>query len=237
MTKARPVTLDVKPERFSTVVRSALAQLAERRPVFHSEADMQHELAVELSRMDSELKIRLERPVRLPGYRVMNVDLLLHTDHASFALELKYPTAKLEAQLGTEEFLLKPQAAQDIRRYEILSDISRLEALCAAGIVCGGMSVTITNDRTLWSESRRTDTVDHLFRLHHGRRVEGSLTWATTASSGTTRGREAGINLRGTYDINWVDYSKIDGASRNAEFRMLIAEVRSFDPVGETEPD
>lgn len=229
--------MDLNVQLFSTVMQSALSQLAERRPIFHSEADMQHELAVELSRMDPDLKIRLERPVRLPDHRVMNVDILLQRRDASFALELKYPTAKLEVRLGTEDFLLRAQAAQDIRRYEILKDIARIETLCAAGVVRAGMSVTITNDRTLWTESRRTNTVDHLFRLHHGRRVQGSLAWATHAGPGTTRGRESKIELAGTYDINWIEYSRIENVARNTEFRMLIAEVHSQEPVGQAEKD
>src|SRR5699024_4864158 len=99
-------------------------------------------------------------------------------DGLQYAVELKYITAKLELTLGDEEFLLKAQSAQDLRRYDILRDILRVESLVEAGVVAAGMSVTITNDRTLWRESLREGTVDAAFRLHHGRMVTGHLAWA-----------------------------------------------------------
>ncbi|MHA3723627.1 hypothetical protein ACXR2T_07095 [Leucobacter sp. HY1910] len=186
---------------------------------------MQHELAVEISRLDPFLEVRLERPVRIAGARPINLDMMLLRDGYRFAVELKYITAKLEETINGEEFLLRAQAAQDLRRYDILKDIGRIEMLCAHNIVESGMSVTITNDRTLWIESTRTGTVDELFRLHHGRTVTGELGWRDHASPGTIRGREATLTLSGAYLLNWLQYSAVD-APRNGDFRMLIAEVK-----------
>ena len=42
---------------------AALTALAERRPVFHSEADFQHELAWLVRERYSDVGVRLERPV------------------------------------------------------------------------------------------------------------------------------------------------------------------------------
>lgn len=206
------------------LVRAGLFELARRRPIFHSEADFQHELATQLTRSDSSVEIRLERPVRPPGPRVINLDMLLRRNGQQYAVELKYITAKLEYTLGDEEFLLKAQSAQDLRRYDILKDILRVESLVETGVVGAGMSVTITNDRTLWRESLREGTVDEAFRLHHGRTVTGDLAWAGHAAAGTIRGRESALSLAGSYLLDWEDYSQLDEA-RNGEFRMLIVEV------------
>lgn len=209
---------------FAGLIREALGALSARRPVFHSEADLQHELAVQITRIDPSVEIRLERPVRLPGVRPMNLDVMLRRGSEQYALELKYVTAKLEVTVGGEEFLLKSQSAQDLRRYDILKDIARIEQLVEAGVVPGGMSVTITNDRSLWQEASRIATVDEAFRLHHGRTITGSLRWAGHAAAGTIRGREAALDIAGSYTLDWVEYAKIK-APRNGDFRMLIAEV------------
>lgn len=209
---------------FASLIREALSVLSARRPLFHSEADLQHELALQIVRLDPDVEVRLERPIRLPGARPINLDVMLQRGEQQYALELKYVTAKLDVTVGSEEFLLKSQAAQDLRRYDILKDITRVEQLVEAGIVLGGMSVTITNDRSLWQETRRMETVDQAFRLHHGRTVTGNLNWAETAAAGTVRGREATLNLTGSYTLDWVEYSEIP-APRNGEFRMLIVEI------------
>ncbi|WP_111721375.1 hypothetical protein [Homoserinimonas sp. OAct 916] len=209
---------------FGTLIRTALAELAARRPVFHSEADFQHELAVQIARLDRGVELRLERPVRVPGARPINLDILLRRGGVQYALELKYITARLEVSVGGEEFMLRSQSAQDLRRYDILKDVMRIETLIEAGVVAGGMSITISNDRGMWSETRKIGPIDAAFRLHHGRTLTGSLTWGSHAAPGTVRGREAALVLGGTYALEWSVYSQVN-APRNGDFRMLIAEV------------
>lgn len=209
---------------FGALIRTALAELVARRQVFHSEADFQHELAVQIARLDRGVDLRLERPVRVPGARPINLDILLRRGGVQYALELKYITARLEVSVGDEEFMLRSQSAQDLRRYDILKDVMRVETLIKAGVVAGGMSVTITNDRGMWSETRKIGPIDEAFRLHHGRTVTGNLAWGAHAAAGTVRGRESVLVLGGSYTLEWAAYSRVD-AQRNGEFRMLIAEV------------
>ena len=52
----------------------------------------------------------------------------------------------------------------------------------------------------------------------------GDLNWATHASKGSRKGREAGIQLKGEYACVWQPYSTIAGHP-NGEFRYLLAEV------------
>lgn len=209
---------------FAELIREALGALAARRPIFQSEADLQHELAIQIARVDPDVSLRLERPVRLPDTKPINLDVMLRRGDQQYALELKYVTAQLAVEVGGEEFLLKSQSAQDLRRYDILKDIARIEQLIAAGVVSGGMSVTITNDRSLWQTASRAATNDEAFRLHNGRVVTGSLGWADHAAPGTIRGREKALEITGAYSLEWAEYSQID-APRNGDFRMLIAEV------------
>jgi hypothetical protein len=209
----------------TSLVLDALSELPKRRPIFHSESDFQHELAMEISRLYPTIEIRLERPIRMPDGRSINLDLLLHLGDNTLAVELKYVTARLDAVVRGEEFSLKAQSAQDIRRYEIIKDISRIEVLCSQGIVNSGISITLTNDRSLWSEARRPDTVDAMFRLHHGRVLGGNLVWAAEASAGTVRGREHELRLSGEYFVDWKYFSTVETPTRSSEFRILTVEI------------
>lgn len=48
------------------------------------------------------------------------------------ALELKYLCQRIEHEIDGETFALKPQGAQDIRRYDVLKDVGRMEQFLAA---------------------------------------------------------------------------------------------------------
>ena len=54
-----------------------MRELAQRRPIFHSEADFQHALAWEIHALHTDCQIRLERPVKGidPSRRRPRVDL------------------------------------------------------------------------------------------------------------------------------------------------------------------
>ena len=68
-----------------------LATLANKRPVFHSEADFQHALAWELQLLDPNVNIRLEyRPQWLDRRNYM--DIWVIDEDTAKAIELKYKT-------------------------------------------------------------------------------------------------------------------------------------------------
>ena len=93
-----------------------------------------------------------------------------------------------------ETFALCNQAAQDVRRYDFLKDVQRLERVVSLpDLAIVGFAVCLTNDSAYWKVPMRQDTVDAAFRLHEGRTTEGELRWSGPAGAGTTRGREAPI--------------------------------------------
>jgi hypothetical protein len=186
---------------------AVLEALARTRPVFHSEADFQHHLAWTVRELDPLIDVRLEtRP--LPGVR-QQLDVRLHYRESDerVALELKYPTRSISVVVGGEAFALHDHAAQDIARYDICKDVSRVENFVATGTVDRGFVLVITNDQGFWNESSRT-TVDAAFRLHEGRQLAGSLAWAG-AAAGTMTGRSSVIELLGTYRLAWRDFSHV----------------------------
>ncbi len=213
-------------------VEAALEQLAHRRPVFHSEADFQHALAWQLQLDHPSARIRLEtRP--LVGKSVF-LDLLLELDGVRTAIELKYLVRSLTTEIDGERFELRAQSAHDVRRYDVVKDIARLEAVVAAGAADEGVMIALTNDSAYWTAGRE-GTVDAAFRLHEGITLRGTVGWAAHAGDGTTAKRTEPLALVGSYPLRWRSYS--DTGDRAGEFRCLLVPVFDGSPLkAVTEP-
>lgn len=204
------------------LVPDVLERLAQVRPVFHSEADMQHAFAWTLREGRPQLDIRLEVPVEVEGRRIY-VDLMVRDQDRWTAFEFKYLTAALDVERSGERFELRDQAAQDIQRYDVIKDIRRLEML-ASQHGFDGHAVVLTNDPSYWAPPTRPTTIDKDFRLTQDRVVEGELAWAPHAGAGTTKSRDRALRLTGKYPINWHPYSLIS-EQRRGEFRSLHTHV------------
>lgn len=201
-------------------VEAALESLALRRPVFHSEADFQHALAWQLQLDHPDARIRLEtRP--LAGKSVF-LDLLLELDGVRTAIELKYLVRSLTIEIDGELFELRAQSAHDVRRYDVVKDVVRLEAILAAGAADEGVMIALTNDPAYWTPGR-DGTVDAAFRLHEGITLSGTVGWAMHAGEGTTAKRTEALALCGAYALRWRNYS--DTGDRAGRFRALVVPV------------
>ena len=198
-----------------------LTELAARRPIFHSEADLQHELARHLREVHAHLQVRLEYPLARPSNAA--IDILIRNAGQELALELKYLCQRIDQEVDGEPFALKPQGAQDIRRYDVLKDVGRMEQFLTARSTASAAVLVLSNDPSYWSGPKGENTCDAAFALREGRTVTGQLDWADHAGPGTKRGREATIVLKGAYAMNWRAYSRIDG--RFGEFRFLYIPV------------
>ncbi len=198
-----------------------MSNLARRRRVFHSEADFQHAFAWEFHSTNGGGDVRLEyRP--LPAERVY-LDLWFPTIRV--AVELKYFTRTLDIKDKCERFTLLDQSAQDVRRYDYLKDIARLERITKQrSAVRTGFAILLTNDRTYWQRPSRPNTVDAAFRLHDGRQTTKKMEWSSQAAAGTTKGKEEPILLHGNYKLEWRDYVDV-GTARNGQFRFLAVRI------------
>lgn len=202
-----------------------LALLSQRRPVFHSEADFQHALAWLIHEQEPDAHIRLEyRP--LP-HEPLYLDLWVQHDASTSALaiELKYPTRRLDVYCAGEHFSLRNQAAPDTRRYDFIKDIARLERVVAAAPDVTGYAILLTNDSAYWAKSLRANTIDVAFRLHEGACLAGALKWAPQTGPGTMVGREQPLVLQGSYPISWRDYSTVGDNRTAGRFRLVIVRV------------
>jgi hypothetical protein len=201
---------------------ATMRELAALRPVFHSEADFQHALAMQISGAHPGVKIRLEsRPVS--AERVY-LDLWVEHEGHAFAIELKYKTRKVSVEWGGERFDLASHGAQDLGAYDVLKDVQRIELLRGHRPEVEGSVIFLTNDATYWNPISSDGTVGAAFRLGDGRVLTGELAWAVHAGPGTTKNREAPIVLHGTYQPRWHDYSHL-GSAPGLSLRYTIIPV------------
>jgi hypothetical protein len=197
-----------------------MERLAGRRPVFHSEADFQHELAWELRQLRPLAPIRLERPLA-NGQRGA-IDVVIAVEGRQHALELKYLSRRFEDVISGEHFALKQHSAHDIRRYDVCKDIHRMEEFSRESGWSSAVLV-LTNDPAFWNNSDREGSCDVAFRIGDGRALGGTLEWAPHTSPGTQRRRERPIPLTGRYSLCWRDFSNVGG--RAGKFRYLQIDV------------
>lgn len=211
-----------------------LTVLSKERPVFHSEADFQHALAWAIHEKCPNLNIRLEKRVELNS-KNKYLDIFAFNDKKTVAIEVKYKTTKyktenLEIEINNEKFNLKNQLARDLGRYDFIKDISRLEEALEKDFCDVGFAIFLTNDENYWKTSKNDETAaDKDFRIPEGKTINGKLCWKEGTSKGTMRGREEPITLNGKYDLEWKNYSNLEG--KNGQFRYLLIEVKDGNGV------
>jgi len=210
-------------------IATSLSALAIERPVFHSEADFQHALAWHIHTIMPEARVRPEYRPRMR--ETLYLDILARTVDGDITLELKYPTRKLECEIAGEGFALKDQSAQDLRRYDFIKDVARLERIVDAFPGMRGYALLLTNDSSYWGQSFSSAAIDAAFRIHEGANLAGTLAWASHAGTGTMTSREQPLTLRGTYPVEWRDYSVISGGKSYNRFRYLLVPVESHTSI------
>ena len=219
-------------------IRDLMCELGkpDRRPIFHSEADFQHELAW-LIREKSETQPRLEYPIgyEKKGKRNTRIYLDIWLPEERIAIELKYRTQKMgkeevEFKWNDDTFRMKNQGAADIGRYEFLVDVQRLEQWDKSEI---GYAVLLTNDPIYWKSPTKDDNVDRDFQLHPGQgEIKGPLAWADGSKTG--EGKED-LCLAGPYqveeqgDTKWTpyyDFTSEKNVEKNGLFQYLAFKVK-----------
>ena len=148
-----------------------LADLATRRPIFHSEADFQHALAWEIHQHIPEASIRLELPLpsgqsadsAFPDDSRPRLDICAVWEDTILAIELKYKTRNFSVQSGHEQFTLanhpgesksKYLFVEDIRRLEQAISDRRLEYIFPNRKVIIGFAILLTNRHGYWKKSQ-----------------------------------------------------------------------------------
>lgn len=217
-----------------------LKSLADRRPIFHSEADFQHALAWEIHLVHPEVEVRLEVPFeqddeksrRRHGkkHRRRYVDLVCIGPRTETWLELKYNTLKPirgPIIVGREQFRIENQRAVDNVRTAFWRDVARVEHLCRErGRRARGFAIILTNNPALCRDRMGgTPAKDRELRLVQGKRVKGPL-WHKKQTRGDNPKRGYPIDVRGVYTINWKTFHNFK-QDPHGEFRYLVLEANN----------
>ena len=204
----------------SMLVATLMKGLAANCPIFLSEAQFQHALALHVRDAMPGRHVCLEFPP-FPKER-MSLDLWI--PDTGIAIELKYGTRKLKVERDGGVFELVDQGRHPQLRYDFVKDIQRLEHVTGEyDPADAGFAVLLTNDPSFWKPPPKKDPVDAEFRIHEGAVVEGKMEWSGTATSGTKEGREDPIELNGSYECRWRDYLRLEG--KYGQFRYLAIKV------------
>jgi hypothetical protein len=134
-------------------------------------------------------------------------------------------TASWQGVARQESFDLLSQGAQDIRAYDCIKDISRVERFVYDRPGADGAVIVLTNDSNYYwtprSHGRITNA--HQFRIHEGATISGLRSWGPHTGVGTLKNRENPIMLMGAYPCHWRDYSTLPGP--RGRFRYLLIAV------------
>ena len=221
-------------------VHDIMAKLSNQRPIFHSEADVQHAFAWLVHTEMPDYEVRLE--YRPNQNECRKLDMWIN--NIRLAIELKYRIRDAALQHAGERYNLLRQGAHALGRYDFLKDVQRLEYLQLQGVAGSGLAIFLTNEHLYWNPPGKPGKVDRAFHIHDGRRIHGHLTWSPQAGPGTIRSRENPINLKGTYDLVWHDYGDkeklqplVSGTRlSNARFRYLVVKEGSSSPLDNRRP-
>jgi hypothetical protein len=213
----------------STDLQKVLLQLASIRPVFHSEADFQLALAWQLQEHDSHMRVRLETRPEAGAH----LDIACSRDDLglSTAIEVKYLTRRWSGEVNHEQFDLKNQGAQDIRGYDVVKDIYRLERFIDGHRGSDGVAIVLSNDPYYWkphSEVKKA-TNAAAFRLGEGIVLNGRRAWGPKTGAGTTKNREDALDLMGSYTLHWQDFATVGIEPNATSLRVLIVPVTHWD--------
>ena len=208
-----------------------MAAVARRRPVFHSEADCQHELALEIHQAGHQVRLEVPRDVQVNGATVRaEIDLLVK-ETTWTAIELKYVRQAATIKHGGESFDLAGTWGTNLSRFDCLADLRRVEAIVKAGHARQGYAVFLTNATSAWRDDvSATANMARDFSIHEGRRLPRGrpLDWdpPTPPVASVSRKRLspfAPILLDRAQDCNWRDYSKLHHPAGVFRYLLLSA--------------
>jgi|GEM_PF-444652 len=210
-----------------------LSTLAYHRPVFYSEADFQHELAMTLRSWG--YKVRLERPFMVTiNNNLVRCELdILATDPKDglrYAIELKYFKKKFKTTVQQEVFDLPESWLPNLSRFDAWADYARVGAIVTEGHADVGFSLTLTNASTAWSvDTANGNTYARYLSLHEGRAVNqgDQLDWNGNPGLNAVTARRlapyAPIVIPANAQCQWCNYSKPNGnPPKNRLFRYLL---------------
>ena len=205
-------------------VKKIIDNMRKKYKCFVSERHLQVAFAIELANVIKGSKLYPE--FVFASKNNMHIDLIADINGKMIAFEFKYITCYFEDDVDGRHIKLRNHSAIDVRRYDCLSDISRLEKLKHDKDINEGYFYLITNMQGFWFEKNNNkDTVDADFRFNK-RITEGIKRWSKIASKGTIKHRDAPIKINNNYDVIFEDYYKFEFGKGHGNFKQLLIRIK-----------
>ena len=148
---------------------------------------------------------------------------MLTIDGGQVALELKHLTAAWSGYVSDEQFNLLAQAAQDIRAYDCIKDIQRVEGLCSTVPNAAGLVLVLSNDPTYWRPAARgRPTNADAVRLREWSIITVVREWGTSKRAGHHARPRTPASRGGHLSVAGV----LVTAGANGAFRYIAFQVQ-----------
>ena len=208
-----------------------MSRVAAVRPVFHSEADFQHELAMELRRSGYGVRLEVPHSIAVNGAQVgAELDILVIEPKTQrrTAIELKYVTARKTVVHAGETFNLCQNWGTNLSRFDCWADFQRVGGLVAAGGAHCGFAIFLTNAEDAWLvDAGPTGIMAQQFSIHDNRNVATGavMDWVPNAPPvGSVLKKRlppySPITVQTHTVCTWTDYSVLP--EPNGRFRYLL---------------
>lgn len=202
-------------------INAIMEFLANKRPLFHSEADFQFALAWEIKSRYPQTEIRLEVP--FGGTVNGRIDIIVSHLTGVYPIELKYLKKHLRCAVDDEQYDLA-EGVHDLDMHDCIKDIARIETF--RGQLAGfrrGYAVWLTNDPAYWNASYNASYYSE-FHAPHDSIKAGVIQYKNGAKLLSNPGYAAPIELAGHYHIAWEKFSSV-GTAKNGKFKYAVIRV------------
>ena len=210
------------PDEFAKIARKALDALKMRRPIFHSEGDLRHELGWELTRLGLQ-NIRAEKPFQDKQVGKGRVDLAAD----GFTAELKYYADIQNKTVNNEKF--KMNGFRESAPYDFWKDVMRVEQLVRNHNLLFGLVVCMTNNPRMWNGRGNSSPWLANFRMTDGNVFPCHLKIVKERLTDTKDEywhKLQDIRLLREYALKWEDWAPFPSMEENGLFRYVVVEVR-----------
>ena len=205
-------------------VNKIIDNLRKNNKCFVSERHLQVSFAIELFKLINNCRLYPE--FVFADKNNIHIDLIAYIGNKKIAFEFKYITCYFEDIVNGMHIKLRNHSAIDVRRYDCLSDISRLEKLKLDNDIDEGYLYLVTNMKGFWSEKgNNKDTVDADFRFNN-KITKGTKRWSEKASKGTIKHRDKLIKINSDYNVKFENYYSFETGYGHREFKQLLIKIK-----------
>ena len=196
-----------------------LDELRKRKKIFRDENDFRQELVDTIQDMYDNVRVKVEYPA--PFNTTKGIDIVVVMDNEYYPIELKYKRKSFKGIVDNIEYDLPSDNAQNENCYRAVKDIKRIEDFRDnEPLFKKGYTVFLTNDLSYMNKPRE-DSQYMEFSVHENSVKTGTLNWKRETPK---NGFEEPITLKGTYTMNWKEYSNLNN-EKSGTFMYLINEI------------